>query len=190
MEKVSRLPLSRRALVLVGLLIAGPTSFAGERKYLPRVGPTPIHFLIPVEAPVPVTLPPLDMGESKEDEEKKKAEDADDGSEKSQSKPELRTRKTAISSRPTTATPGPGVGAGNLIEGPQPDGVGGPGGGDDISRLLPDGFDVRLDDKGPLRRDLSVFLNYFTGSKPNPPGGGSKPAQRPADQEVRPIRPK
>ncbi len=115
---------------------------AENPKYLPRLGPSPILFYTVEEAPAPFLLPPLDLGVWEEDKKDENSEDSKESGDKTKKKsePNLRTRKTSISSRPDEIM-------GPL---PVPGGVGSPGAGSGamppheaaVETLLPDGFDI------------------------------------------------
>lgn len=160
------LPWPRRASALLFLCLLAPilesagALSAGERKYLPRLGPSSIRFLAPVDLPLPFPLPPLDMGISeKEAAEDEKPSEIEGGDKEKTKKAENRTRVTSISSRPDSSA------ASNASNSPDSSPVAPlPGSASsqvDIDSLVPDGFDIGLGGPGREREDLSVFLNYF-----------------------------
>ncbi len=180
MVKTLRSQLSHRRYLFLGLslgLLVGQFELCAEvRKYLPRLGPTPIQIFVPAAAPVPFLLPPLDMGKSEdslEDDSLATATKSDEG--EKENRPKRTTRTTAISSRPNensgSVEPKQGSSSG--------DGVSQMGPHDpeaEVDSLLPDGFDIGLDKTTGDRRDLSLFLNYFAGQAQR---------KRLRDQEVR-----
>lgn len=163
---------------------------AGERKYLPRLGPSPIYFMDPVELPLPFRLPPLDMGVS-EDEAKaakaaKKAKEAEENAHEAAKKPARRTRTTAISSRPITSANSAPSATSTSVAGLQEGESMNSSSQADIDSLIPDGFDIGLGKSGNDRRDLSVFLNYFIGQSQKSAQNEKLPSPPPADDVVSP----
>lgn len=179
------------SFVLATFLLSPELISAGERKYLPRLGPSPLRFIVPVELPVPFRLPPLDMGES-EDEARaaKKANETKKNDQEAAKKPERRTRTTTISSRPIASSGSSGANSGSsssvAAAGLQGSESRSSSSQTDMDSLIPDGFDIGFGGSASERRDLSVFLNYFVGQSQKQAAEEKSPLPPPVDKVVSP----
>jgi len=179
------------SFVLATFLLSPELISAGERKYLPRLGPSPIRFIAPVELPIPFRLPPLDMGVSEDEASAaKKAKETEEGGHEAAKKPERRTRTTTISSRPITSSSSTGAGSGSsssaAVAGLEVSESRSSSSQADMDSLIPDGFDIGLGGSGNERRDLSVFLNYFVGQSQKQAVDEKTPLPPPVDEVVSP----